>query len=174
MDDKHIRILSKLGFLSDGRRLAWYPPFWMMRPKMIEKSNDWRKVRIKLPLIWASKNAAGNMFGGAQANLADPIPALACVKNFPGYRVATKHLELRFMRVGNSDLILQFDLSEEQVQRIKEELAEHGRADPCFKMQFVRTDGLVCTVIRNTVAIRPKGYVSRHEHQATALDNQEL
>jgi acyl-coenzyme A thioesterase PaaI-like protein len=163
MDDKPTRILTKLGFLSDARRLAWYPPFWMLRPKLVEQSEDWRKVRIKLPLTWASKNAAGNMFGGVQANLADPIPAIACVKNFPGYRVATKYLALNFLRVGNSDLTLHFDLGDEQVVAIEKELKEHNRATPCFEMTYVRADGHVCTKIRNTIAIRPIGYVGRHE-----------
>ncbi len=164
MDDKPSPVLTKLGFLSEARRFAWYPPFWMMHPKIIEHSKHWNHVRIKLPLTWASKNAAGNMFGGSQANLADPIPAIACVKNFPGYRVATKHLELEFLRVGNSDLILHFDLSDEQVTTIKQELLEHQRSTPCFDMHYVREDGKVCTTIRNTIAIRPLDYVGRHEN----------
>lgn len=170
MDDKPTRILTKLGFLSDAKRFAWYPPFWMMRPKIIEQAEDWTRVRIKLPLTWASKNAAGNMFGGSQANLADPVPAIACVKNFPGYRVATKHLELEFLRVGNSDLILHFDLSPAQIKQIKSELNEHHRANPCFEMTYVREDGQVCTKIRNTIAIRPEGYVGRHEPPMSAAE----
>jgi len=163
MDDKPTHVLTKLGFLSEARRFAWYPPFWMMRPKIIEHAKGWKHVRIKLPLTWASKNAAGNMFGGSQANLADPIPAIACVKHFPGYRVATKHLELEFLRVGNSDLILHFDLSDEQIASIKQELLEHQHSTPCFEMHYVREDGKICTTIRNTIAIRPLGYVGRHE-----------
>jgi len=170
MDDKPTRILTKLSFLSDARRLAWYPPFWLLRPKLIKQSEDWRHVQIKLPLTWASKNAAGNMFGGYQANLADPIPAIACVKNFPDYRVATKHLELDFLRVGNSDLILHFDLSDEQADAIEEELRLHHRATPCFEMTYVREDGQIATKIRNTIAIRPQGYVGRHESVDTSKD----
>jgi len=163
MDDKNTHVLSKLGFLSDARRFAWFPPFWVMRPKIIEYTASWKHVRIKLPLTWASKNAAGNMFGGSQANLADPVPAIACVKHFPGYRVATKHLEVEFLRVGNSDLILHFDLSDAQIAIIKQELIEHQRSTPCFEMHYVREDGKVCTTIRNTIAIRPLGYIGRHE-----------
>jgi len=163
MDDKNTHVLSQLGFLSDAQRFAWYPPFWMMRPKILEHTANWNHVRIKLPLTWASKNATGNMFGGYQANLADPIPAIACIKHFPGYRVATKHLELEFLRVGNSDLTLHFDVSDEQIAHIKHELIEHQRSTPCFDMHYVRADGKVCTNIRNTIAIRPLGYIGRHE-----------
>lgn len=131
--------------------------------KVLELDEAWSSVRLRLPLNWLSANAAGNMFGGYQASLADPIPALACLKRFPGYRVATKHLELDFQRVGNSDLVLQFDFDPEQDAQIRAELDAHGRATPRFECYYLRADGQVCTRIRNSVAIRPDGYVGRHE-----------
>lgn len=155
-----------MGFLSESRRFEWYPPFWMMRVKILELDNNWSHTRIKLPLTWVSANAAGNMYGGFQANLADPVPAIACVKKFPGYRVATKRLELDFLRVGNSDLILHFDFGDETVASIRKDLAEHGRATPCFEMKYIREDGEICTVIRNTIAIRPGGYVGNYDKQS--------
>ncbi len=134
-----------------------------MRASLEEYNEDWSKVRIRLPLNWVSKNAAGNMFGGFQASLADPIPAMACIKKFPKYRVTTKKLELDFIRVGNSDLILHFDFSVEQEQQIRHELEQHGRATLCFEMVYKRADGKICSKIKNTVAIRPVGYISHLE-----------
>jgi len=163
--------LAKLRFLSDKRRLELFPPFLLMRVKVLELSEDWSRVRLRLPLNWMSANAAGNMFGGFQASLADPIPALACLKRFPGYRIATKHLECDFRRVGNSDLVLQFDFPVELDEAIRQELAEHGRATPSFDMHYVRRDGNICTYIKNTVAIRPKGYVGRHDKTVDGGDD---
>ncbi len=100
------------------------------------------------------------MFGGVQACLADPIPALACLHRFPGHRIAAKRLSLDFLRVGNSDLILHFDFPPQIDASIRESLATTGRADPCFDMAYRRADGRICTRIRNTVAIRPAAYVS--------------
>ncbi|HKI61204.1 MAG TPA: hypothetical protein VKA31_02820 [Mariprofundaceae bacterium] len=134
-----------------------------MRVKVISLPEDWHQVRIKLPLNWLSANAAGNVFGGYQASLADPIAAIGCLHLFPGYRIATKKLELEFLRVGNSDLILHFDFSEDMRKLIRHELDTQQRSTPCFDMSYVREDGKVCTHIRNTVAIRPKGYVSHLE-----------
>jgi len=158
-----LHFLSSFRFLSAKRRLELWPPFLLMRIKVIELDDDWSQVRIRLPLNRVSANAAGNMFGGFQASLADPVPALACLRKFPGYRVATKRLEIDFIRVGSSDLILQFDFDAEMESRIGKELDEHGFATPCFRINFVRDDGKVCTRIKNTVAIRPKGYRSQHE-----------
>jgi acyl-coenzyme A thioesterase PaaI-like protein len=159
----NLHLLGKLRFLSDKRRFELFPPYFLMRVKVVELTDDWSKVRIRLPLNWVSANAAGNMFGGYQASLADPVPALACLKRFPGFRFATKKLEINFIRVGNSDLMLHFDFSQQAEQAIRRQLEQHGHATPCFRMTFVRDDGQVCTEIKNTVAIRPKGYVGRHE-----------
>jgi len=158
-----IKTIKNMFCLSSKRRFSLFPPFFLMRASLEEHDENWSKVRIRLPLTWMSKNAAGNMFGGYQASLADPVPAIVCVKKFPGYRVATKKLEIDFIRVGNSDLILHFDFNAEQEQQIHDDLAEHGRATPCFDMVYKREDGKICSIIKNTVAIRPKGYTSSLE-----------
>jgi len=134
-----------------------------MRIKVVAMADDWSMLRIRLPLNWVSANAAGNMYGGYQASLADPIPALACLKKFPGYRVATKKLNIHFIRVGSSNLTLFFDFDDKLEQTIRQELEKHGRSTPCFSMRYVRDDGKVCTEIKNSVAIRPQGYLAQHE-----------
>jgi len=154
--------------LNPERRIALYPPFWLMRIRVLERSEDWGRIRIRLPLGRLVRNGAGCMFGGVQACLADPIPALACLHRYPGYRIAAKRLEFDFVRVGNSDLILHFDFPKDLHETILRALAENGRADPRFEMVYTRADGLVCTRIANTVAIRPRGYVSSLETAAPA------
>jgi len=141
-----------------------------MRVKIITLATDWSSARIRLPLNWLSRNAMGNMFGGYQANLADPIPALACLYRFPGYRIATKQLEIDFIRTGNSDLTLHFDFPPETDSTIAQELQQRGRATPCFHMHYTRADGHICTRIKNTVAIRPAGYLAPHENRTTEYD----
>ncbi|MFQ5345880.1 MAG: PaaI family thioesterase [Mariprofundus sp.] len=159
----HWKRFGKFSFLSARHQFEWYPPFFLMRVTVVELAEDWSMARIRLPLNRVSANAAGNMFGGYQASLADPVPALACLKKFPGYRVATKRLELDFIRVGNSDLMLHFDFDPQTALMIGQQLKDKERATPCFSMSFVREDGKVCTRIKNTVAIRPKGYTGNHE-----------
>jgi len=158
-----VHLLGRLKFLSPKQRFELYPPFWLMRVKVLELPEDYQHIRIKLPLNWLSANGAGNVFGGYQASLADPLPALVCVRLFPGHRVATKKLEMEFLRVGNSDLLLNLDFNQAMQDQIRLELEEHGRATPCFEMTYTRSDGKICTRIRNTVAIRPPGYISALE-----------
>lgn len=150
--------LSRLNWISPRKRLEWYPPFLVMRIKVLELSDDWRRVRIRLPLNTFSTNPGGVMFGGYQASLADPIAAIACARVFPGYSVWTRGLTLDFMRGGATDLELRFDFQPGQEEAIRRELEERGRATPVFEYGYYLADGTQCTRIFNTVAIRPKGY----------------
>lgn len=145
-------------WLSDARLLEWYPPFWSMRIRVLEIADDWRRLRIRLPLNSISRNPGGVMFGGFQAALADPIAALACARVLPGYSTWTRGLSIDFDLGGSTDLELRFEFSHEQEALIRAELAERGRATPTFEYAYYLADGRRCTRVRNTVAIRPKGY----------------
>lgn len=155
---RFMRFMTRSRILSDARLLEIYPPFLPMRIKVLEISHGWRTVRIRLPLNALSRNPGGVMFGGYQAALADPIAALACARVFPGYSVWTRAMSISFDHGGNSDLEMRFSLTPEQEQAIRMELQRDGRSTPTFEYGYVRADGVRCTVVRNTVAIRPRGY----------------
>ena len=150
------RFIANLKFIPEGRRLELYPAFAMMRIKVLEIGDGWRRVRIRLPLNSVSRNPGGVMFGGWQAALADPIAALACARIFPGFSVWTRAMSVSFDHGGNSDLEMRFSLTPEQEAEIRMALDRDGRATPTFEYAYVRKDGVRCTVIRNTVAIRPQ------------------
>lgn len=155
---RFMKFVAGSGLLPDARLLELYPPFVPMRIKVLEITANWRTVRILLPLNARSRNPGGVMFGGYQAALADPIAALACARVFPGYSVWTRAMSISFDHGGNSDLEMRFALTPEQEKDIRMQLESEGRATPTFEYGYVRKDGVRCTVIRNTVAIRPRGY----------------
>ena len=156
-------LLKKLPFIPEKKFLEWYPPFFFMRVKVLEISNNGRFVRLKLPLTIFSKNMGDSMFGGYQAAVADPIAAIVCAKIFPGHEVWTRSQHIDFQHEGNSDLELRFELNAEIEQQIKDDLAKKGRSTPKFEYGFYRKDGVRCSKIVNTVAIRPRGYQLRRE-----------
>lgn len=147
-------------WLTDSRKLEWYPPFWLMRIRVLEMQDDWRRIRILLPLHSISRNPGGVMFGGFQASLADPVAALACARVFPGYSVWTRGMSIEFDRGGNTDLELRFEMTASQEADIRAQLAARGRATPTFEYGYYLADGTRCTRIRNTVTRRRRGRVT--------------
>ena len=155
-----LRFLRSLPFLSPRQRLEWFPPFFLMRVKVVELTDDWQVVRLRLPLNAFSRNMGDSMFGGYQASLADPIAALACARRFPGHEVWTRAMSIDFVAEGTTDLELRFEFDPAVDQQIREDLATRGRSTPQFDYGFYRQDGTLCSRVNNTVAIRPKGYVA--------------
>ncbi|MCN4144338.1 MAG: DUF4442 domain-containing protein [Thiohalomonas sp.] len=120
-----------------AHRLKYYPPFWLMRIKILEMDPLWKIVRIRLPLTGLSKNPGGGIFAGFQGSLADPIAALACSKTFPGCEVWTRHLQINFICERRTDLDLHFNFSEQQLADITEEMQERGVLILFLNMHFM-------------------------------------
>lgn len=146
-------LLKRLPFIPEKKFLEWYPPFWLMRVKVIEMKNNGRVIRLKLPLTVFSKNMGESMFGGYQAAVADPIAAIVCAKIFPGHEVWTRSQHIDFQHEGNSDLELRFEFSPEIENQIKDDLSKKGRSTPVFEYGFYRKDGVRCSKIVNTVQL---------------------
>ena len=143
-------------FVPDERLLEWYPPFRHMRIRVLEARDGWRGLRILLPLNRRTRNLEGTIFGGAQASLADPIPALACARIFSGFRALTRNLALDFIAPGTGNLELRFSFAPAQETWIASRLAAGGRAQITFGYGFYRSDGICCTRVRNTVDLRSR------------------
>lgn len=143
---------------SPALRLCCNPALRPLSIRVRELSDDWRRVRILLPLSGRNLNPGGSMFGGAVASLADPIAALSCARVFKGCSVWTRAMTVDFRREGRSDLELRFHFDSQQEAEIRDELQRRGRATPTFEYGFYDTQDRLCAQVRNTVAIRPAGY----------------
>lgn len=151
-----MRFLSR--YLSPARQLEWYPPFYVMGVRLVWHSDDWRQVRIRLPLRRFNRNPGGGMFGGAMASLADPLPALMCARIFPSHAVWTRAMNIDFRHEARTDLELRLDMEPELESTIRQQLAERGRATPVLEYGFFDTSDRLCAWVHNRVAIRPRGY----------------
>lgn len=140
------------------RDIELFPPYWLLGIRIVEARDNWRHVRIHLPLNFFNRNLGGGMFGGSQSTLADPIAAIACAKIFPEYSTWTRAMHIDFRIAGTTDLELRFEFDATMEDQIRKELEEKGKATPIFKFGFYLKDGTLCTEVTNTVAIRPKGY----------------
>ena len=154
-----LRLLRRVRFLSVRRRIEWYPPFWLMGVKVVELTPGWERVRLRLPLTAFSRNLGNSMFGGYQAAIADPIAAIACARQFPGYSVWTRSLSLEFEQPGDTSLELRFEFDEPTRTRIEADLERKQRSTPAFEYGLYRSDGVCCTRVNCRVAIRPAGYL---------------
>ena len=97
------------------RRFRW---FWNFFPayrgtgaRIIYVADDFREVRIKLPLSWRSRNYVGSIFGGSLYGSVDPIYMLMLIHILgPEYVVWDKAAKIRFRKPGKKTLYAEFNL----------------------------------------------------------------
>jgi hypothetical protein len=72
------------------------------------------------------------------------------------YIVWDRAAEIRFLAPGRTDVVAQFEVTEDVLDELRAEAAEHGRALRWFETEVVGTDGTVVARVRKEVYVRRK------------------
>ena len=96
---RFMKFVAGSGILLDARLLELYPPFMPMRIKVLEITENWRIVRILLPIMPFAQSGWRHVWR-LSGPLADPIAALACARVFPGYSVWTRAINRVLRHAG--------------------------------------------------------------------------
>jgi len=120
-------------------------------------SDDWREVRIRLPLNWRTRNYVGTIYGGSMYGAVDPIYMVMLIKILgPGYIVWDKAALIRFRKPGTRTLYAQFVLTEDEVRAVRTLTAAEPSVERVYSVELKDKAGMVHAVIEKTVYIRRK------------------
>lgn len=143
------------------KRFRW---FWSFFPayrgtggRVTYIADDWKEIRVKLPLNWRTRNYVGTIFGGSLYASIDPIYMLMLMHILgPEYTVWDKAANIRFRRPGRTTLYADFKLDDAEIDEIKS-LAEDARSvDRIYPVELKDKDGVVHTHIDKTLYIAKK------------------
>ncbi len=151
------------------RRLLFnfFPAFRATGARVIYISEDMRKLRIKLPLTFRTRNIHGTLFGGAMYAATDPLYAvLIKVALGPGHIIWDKAGAIRYRRPGRSTLYAECSLSEAQVASLRKRLESESSVDLSFDIELTDSSGVVHAIVHKTIyAARKEVYTQRPEAQ---------
>lgn len=124
---------------------------------MIYISDDFREVRVKIPLNWRTRNYVGTIYGGSIYGAVDPIYMLMLIKILgPSYTVWDKAAKIRFKKPGRETLFVDFNLHEEEIDEIRR-LADTSRSiDRIYNLELKDKSGVVHATIEKTLYISKK------------------
>lgn len=143
----------------ESRRLRWkfnlFPAFRGTGARVTYVADDFREVRVRLPLSWRTRNYVGTIFGGSLYGAVDPFYMIMLIRILgPGYTVWDKAATIRFRRPGRSTLYARFVLEREEIRTIRE-LAEHNPSiDRVYSVDLRDADGLIHASIEKIVYVR--------------------
>jgi hypothetical protein len=106
-------------------------------------ADDWREIRVKLPLTWRTRNYVGTLFGGSMYGAVDPVYMIMLIRRLgPDYIIWDKAAAIRFKKPGRTTLYAHFMLDDAELAAIRSELENarslarscvYGRAEGCAR-----------------------------------------
>ncbi|MGB1248035.1 MAG: DUF4442 domain-containing protein [Chitinophagales bacterium] len=133
------------------RMLNWYLPFIFNRIKVKRISADYHEMDVLLKKSFFNKNLAGTIFGGSIFSAADPFFPLMFWQIFAHrynehIQVWTKSAEIKFIKPADTNLKLEFRVTEEEVLEAKRMLAENGKYSITHQIELLNTRGEVAAL----------------------------
>jgi len=142
-----------------SRRMRWgfnhFPAYRGTGARVTYVADDFREVRVRLPLSRRTRNYVGTIFGGSLYGAVDPFYMIMLIKILgPGYTVWDKAATIRFRRPGRSTLYARFVLEEEEIRTIRDLAGRNPSIDRVYNVDLADEAGVVHASVEKTVFIR--------------------
>ncbi len=133
----------------------FFPAFRGTGSRVTYIANDYREMRVELPLNWRTRNYVGTIFGGSLYGAVDPHYMIMLMKILgPEYVVWDKAATIRFKRPGRGTLSARFLIDDEEIATIRR-LTENGQStDRVYTVDLTDENGVVHASVEKTVYIR--------------------
>ena len=117
----------------DRLKFNFFPAYRGTGARVIYISDDYREIRVKIPLSWRTQNYVGTIYGGSMYGGIDPIYMLMLIKNLGrNYIVWDKVRRDSFKRPGKETLFAEFLLTEDELNEIKQILQTQKSVDRIY------------------------------------------
>ncbi len=137
--------------------INFFPAYRRTGARVVAVSDDWKEVKIRLPLNWKTRNYVGTIFGGSLYSSVDPIYMLMLIEILgPEYIVWDKSATIRFKRPGRATLYATFKISDPEIETIKNLLKSEHSIDRKYEISLTDERGIIHTAIEKIIYISKK------------------
>ncbi len=141
----------------DRLKFNLFPAYRGTGAKVIYIADDYREIRVKIPLNWRTRNYVGTIYGGSMYSGIDPIYMLMLIRNLgKNYIVWDKAATIRFKRPGKETLFADFVLTQAELDEIREILEMKKSVDRIYNIELKDKDGKVHALVEKTLYIAKK------------------
>jgi hypothetical protein len=118
-------------------------------------ADDFREVRVRLPLSWRTRNYVGTIYGGSLYGAVDGVYMVMLIRILgPEYTVWDKAATIRFRKPGRSTLSARFVIDEEEIAAIHRLAGQAPSIDRLYSVDLVDKDGVVHAEVEKMIYIR--------------------
>jgi acyl-coenzyme A thioesterase PaaI-like protein len=138
----------------DRLKFNFFPAYRGTGARVVYISDDYREMRVKIPLSWRTRNYVGTIYGGSLYAGVDPIYMLMLIKNLGReYIVWDKSAKIRFRRPGKEALFAEFLLTQAELDEIKAILETQKSIDRVYNVKLSDKNGKVHATVEKTLYI---------------------
>lgn len=120
-------------------------------------AEDWREVRVSLPLSWRSRNYVGTIFGGSMYGTLDPVFMLMLLHLLGrDYIVWDKRATIRFRKPGRTKLFATFRIDDAELEAIRSATANGEPVDRTYHVDLVDRDGVPHCSVEKVIYVKRK------------------
>ena len=120
-------------------------------------ADDFRELRVKLPLSWRTRNYVGTIFGGSLYASVDPMYMIMLIQLLgPAYIVWDKAASIRFRKPGRTTLFATFRLEDAELDEIRNRTANGEPIDRKYNVDLVDAEGVVHASVEKVIYIKRK------------------
>lgn len=141
-----------------SRLLRWkfnlVPAYRGTGARLTYVADDFREVRVRLPLSWRTRNVVGTIFGGSLYGAVDPVYMIMLIRLLGrDFVVWDKAASIRFRKPGRGTLYATFRIEEDELRAIREATV-NGPVDRLYSVDLVDMEGTVHASVTKTIYIR--------------------
>lgn len=149
--------LSEIRKLFLERLIRFYGPFLGAGVRPVEISEDYRYIKVEMPLTFYNKNYMGTQFGGSLYSMVDPWYMLMLIKNLgPDYIVWDKSASIEFKKPGRGSVHAEFLLTQERLNEIKSYVEVNTKMDAHFEVRILDEENNLIAMVDKVVYVRKK------------------
>lgn len=139
------------------KAIKYYGPFFGAAVRPVVISEDYRYVKIEMPLTFYNKNYLGTQFGGSLYAMVDPWYMLMLIKNLgDNYIVWDKSATINFRKPGRSTVTAEFRLTQEKIDEVKAQVEASTKMDVHFLVEIRDDEGKLIADVDKVVYVRKK------------------
>jgi hypothetical protein len=118
-------------------------------------ADDFREVRVKLPLSLRTRNAVGTIYGGSMYGAVDPIYMIMLIRLLGReYVVWDKSAAIRFRKPGRNTLHATFRIDDEELDAIRAATSSGQPVDRTYNVELRDAEGVVHASIEKVIYVR--------------------
>ncbi len=135
----------------------FFPAFRGSGGRITYIADDFRTVRVKIPLNWRTRNRVGTTYGGSLYSAVDPIYMIMLMHLLgDDYIVWDRSANIRFKRPGKETLFAEFVITPEETDEIMTVLETRKSTNRDYLVELINAEGEVHATIEKELYIARK------------------